>query len=103
MIHVVATITVAPGRRADFLAEFTRMVPETLAEDGCLLYRPLVDCPSGVHPRQVAERPDVVTIVEQWRDLPALQAHLAAPHMAAYRERVKELVVSGSLQILQPA
>ncbi|MBA3686551.1 MAG: antibiotic biosynthesis monooxygenase [Planctomycetes bacterium] len=101
MIHVVATLTVKPGTRSEFLGEFQRMVPQTLAEDGCLGYEPLIDCPAGVHTRQISERAEVVTVVERWRDLAALQAHLVAPHMAAYRERVKHLVVSGSLQILR--
>jgi quinol monooxygenase YgiN len=104
MIHVVATITVHPGRRADFLGEFRRMMPATLAEDGCIAYAPLVDVPPGVHHAQVPPRPDVVTIVERWRDLDALRAHLVAPHMADYRARVKDLVAGAQLQILgEPA
>lgn len=103
MIHVVATITIHPGRRADFLAEFTRMVPDTRAEDGCLAYEPLVDAAPGVHHAQVPSRPEVVTIVERWRDLAALRAHLVAPHMAVYRTRVKDLVAGAQLQILTEA
>lgn len=101
MIHVIATISVAPGRRADFLAEFKRVVPAVLAEDGCLAYGPAVDVASGI-PVQPPLRPDTVVVIEQWRDLPALHAHLAAPHMAAYRERVKDLVKGVSLQVLSP-
>jgi quinol monooxygenase YgiN len=48
-------------------------------------------------------REDVVTIVEAWEDLDALQAHLKTPHMAAYREEVKDLVNQVSLQVLKPA
>jgi len=44
----------------------------------------------------------VVTIVEKWESLEALQAHVVAPHMAAYRERVKDFVVRVSLQVLEP-
>jgi quinol monooxygenase YgiN len=102
MIHVLATITVASGRRAAFLAEFHRVVPAVLAEDGCLAYGPAVDVPSGI-PIQPAPRADVVVVIEQWRDLPALQAHLVAPHMAGYRERVKDLVTGVQLQVLTPA
>ena len=100
MIHVIATITVRPGCRAGFLAEFRRMMPDTRAEDGCLAYEPLVDAAPGVHAAQVPQRPEVVTIVERWRDLAALRAHLVAPHMAAYRARVAYHVVSVQLQIL---
>lgn len=103
MIHVVATLTIAPGKRSDFLVEFQRIVAPTLAEDGCHQYQPTCDVAARIHARQVEARPNVVTVVERWRDLAALQAHLAAPHMAAYRERVKDLVVSGALQITEDA
>lgn len=103
MIHVIATLTVKPGKRAAFLAEFHRIVAPTLAEDGCLGYQPTIDVAERIHAKQVEARPEVVTVVEGWRDLQALQAHLAAPHMAAYRERVKDLVVSGALQITENA
>jgi quinol monooxygenase YgiN len=100
MIYVVATTTLKPGCRAAFLVEFKRMVPETLAEVGCISYAPVVDVGETIHPKQVAERSDVVTVLETWRDLDCLRAHLAAPHMAAYREKVKDLVAAGQLQIL---
>lgn len=102
MIHVLATIAVAPGRRDAFLAEFHRVMPAVLAEDGCLAYGPAVDVASGI-PIQPPLRGDTVVVIEQWRDLPALKAHLAAPHMAEYRERVKGLVAGVQLQVLQPA
>ena len=100
MIHVVATTTLHSGTRAAFLTELKRMVPETLAEDGCIRYEPVIDIDDTIHPRQVAARADVVTILESWRDLDCLRAHLAAPHMAAYRVRVRDYVAAGQLQIL---
>ena len=47
-------------------------------------------------------RDDAMTVVEQWRDLAALKAHLAAPHMNAYRERVKAMVIRTTLHVLTP-
>ena len=47
-------------------------------------------------------RPDTVVVVEKWRDLAALKAHSAAPHMAVYRTKAKHLIQSVSLQILDP-
>ena len=44
-----------------------------------------------------------VTILEKWESLNALKAHLAAPHMAEYREKVKDLVVGVKLQVVEPA
>lgn len=102
MIHVIAAIEVKPGRRAAFLVEFHRVVPLVQAEAGCLAYGPTVDLPTGLA-MQGPPRENLVTIVEQWTDLDALQAHIAAPHMAEYREHVKDLVVRVQLQVLQPA
>ncbi|MBP1777462.1 MAG: hypothetical protein H6Q86_3472, partial [candidate division NC10 bacterium] len=51
---------------------------------------------------QIPLRENVVTIVEKWESLQALHAHLVAPHMATYRERVKDYVVGATLQILDP-
>jgi quinol monooxygenase YgiN len=101
MIHVIATITVNPGLRDKFLAVFNRNVPAVQAEEGCLFYGPSVDLATGLPP-QLPLRENVVTIVEQWESLDHLRAHLAAPHMATYRENVKDLVQGVSLQVLQP-
>ena len=102
MIHVIATIELAPGGREAFLQEFHALVPQVKAEDGCIAYGPTVDVASGI-PVQGSLRADVVTVVEQWRDVPALQAHLVAPHMQAYRGKVKDLVRGMQLQVLEPA
>jgi quinol monooxygenase YgiN len=102
MIHVIATITVKPGKRAAFLAEFHRIVPAVHAEAGCIEYGPTVDAATGL-PMHGPLRENVAVIVEKWDSLDALKAHMHAPHMAEYRVRVKELVESVQLQILEPA
>jgi quinol monooxygenase YgiN len=102
MIHVVATITAKPGKRDALLAEFHRIVPLVRAEKGCIEYGPTVDIASGMSV-QGPLRQDVAVIIEKWESLDALKAHTAAPHMAEYRERVKDLVESVTLQILTPA
>ena len=102
MLHVVATIQLTPGRRADFLKEFHALVPLVLAEDGCIEYGPTIDLPTSI-PAQSAPRADVVTVVEKWESVPALEAHLIAPHMLTYRARVKDLVQGVQIQVLEPA
>jgi quinol monooxygenase YgiN len=102
MIHVIAAIELVPGQRDAFLNEFRDLVPKVRAEAGCLEYGPTVDVTTGIA-AQLPPRADVVIVVEKWRDLPALQAHLVAPHMQEYRPRVKNLVRSTTLQILEPA
>jgi quinol monooxygenase YgiN len=101
MIYVIATVEVKPGKRDAFLAEFHRNIPNVKGEKGCIEYGPTVDLKTEIK-AQVPLREHVVTIVEKWESLAALQAHLTAPHMATYRERVKELVVGVSLQVLEP-
>lgn len=102
MVHVIATIEVAPGTRERFLAEFRRLMPKVHPENGCIEYGPAIDVASGL-PLQEAPRADVVLVIEKWSDLAALKAHLVAPHMTDYRERVKDLVRSVRLQVLEPA
>jgi quinol monooxygenase YgiN len=102
MLHVIATIELKPGCRAAFLEEFHKLVPLVKAEAGCLEYGPAVDVPTGLAV-QPPVRENVVTVIEKWADLPALQAHLAAPHMAAYREKVKDFLNGLSLHVMQSA
>jgi quinol monooxygenase YgiN len=102
VIHVIATIRLAPNTRDAFLAEFHKLVPFVLAEDGCLAYGPTVDEPTGLAVQDLAGE-DAVVVVEQWASPDALRAHSAAPHMADYRVQVKDFVQAVSLLVLKPA
>lgn len=101
MIHVIAVIELKPDSRQKFLAEFAQIVPEVKAEAGCIEYGATIDKATGIE-RQAPLRDNVVTIVEKWEDVASLEAHLNAPHMGVYREKVKDFVVSGKLHILEP-
>jgi quinol monooxygenase YgiN len=101
MIQVIATIELKPGCRDDFLPLLNDNIPRVKAEDGCLAYDPCVDIDSGLL-SQGKISDDVVTLVEAWSSLEALQAHLKAPHMAAYREKVKDMVTNVTIQVLKP-
>jgi quinol monooxygenase YgiN len=102
MIVVLATIELHPGKRREFLAEFQQIVPQVRAEAGCIEYFPAVDFSTGL-PVQGPARDDVVVVCEKWESLAALEAHLIAPHMMAYRPKVKEFIHKVGLQILSPA
>ena len=101
MVHVIATIQLQDGTREAFLDHFRQIVSAVRAEDGCLQYEGTVDLQTGLG-AQPPLRDDAMTVVEQWRDLAALKAHLAAPHMIAYRERVKAMVIRTTLHVLTP-
>ena len=47
--------------------------------------------------------PDTFVFVEKWRDPAALKAHAAAPHMAAYSAKVKDMIAARVIHVLSPA
>lgn len=99
MINVIATITVKSECRDDFLKIFNANVPAVLEESGCLEYFPCTDADSGLSIQELDDT--AVTIIEKWETMDALHAHLKAPHMAAYKEKVKDMVTGLSLKVLQ--
>ena len=102
MIHVIAIIELNAGTRDAFLREFHGIVPAVHAEEGCLEYGPAVDAATDLAQQQRLGD-DVVTVVEKWSSVDSLKAHLVAPHMLAYRERVKPFVLNVRLHVLEPA
>jgi len=102
MICVIATVEVAEGRRGEFLAAFQKIVPKVRGESGCLEYGPMVDVPTSIA-AQPPVRDNVVTVVEKWESIEALESHLIAPHMLEYRKAVKEMVAGTKLLVLEPA
>lgn len=101
MIHVIASIQVKPGKVDAFIEIFKANVPNVLAEKGCIDYAPTIDVDAGLPPQDLD--PNLVTIIERWERLDDLHAHLKTPHMAAYREKVKDIVEGMSLKVLEAA
>ena len=64
--------------------------PIVRAEEGCIRYEPCLD----IDPET---RANFVTIVEEWVDEAHLKKHLAADHMARYRDAVADLRKSTTL------
>jgi len=102
MIHVVAIITAKPGKREAILEAFRANIPAVRAEDGCIEYGPAIDA-EGLGGFQTKFGADTFVVIEKWRDSDALKAHAAAPHMAAYAAKVKELIASRVIHVLSPA
>lgn len=102
MIHVVAIVTAKPGQREAILKEFRANIPAVRAEDGCIEYGPAIDA-EGLGSFQTKFGPDTFVVIEKWRDANALKAHAAAPHMAAYAAKVKDLIASRVIHVLAPA
>ena len=102
MIHVVAIITTKPGLRENVLEAFRANISAVLAEDGCIEYGPTTDA-EGLGGFQTRFGADTFVVLEKWRDVPALKAHAAAPHMAAYASKVKDMLANRVIHVLSPA
>ncbi|MBM4098103.1 MAG: putative quinol monooxygenase [Planctomycetota bacterium] len=102
MIHVIATIELAPGTRGAWLAEFRKIIADVRAEKGCLEYGPAIDAATDIE-IQAKVGPDKVVVVEKWEDVAALKAHSVTPHMQSYRVQVKDYVRAVNLLVLDPA
>ena len=101
MIHVIAAIQIKEGKVAEFIEIFKSNVPAVLEENGCIEYVPTVDIDSGIGIQEL--NATVVTILEKWDSVEALQAHLIAPHMVEYQAKVKDMVEKVSLKVLEAA
>lgn len=101
MVHVIASIRLKSGKRSEFLEIFKANLPQVREEKGCIEYLPAIDVESGLPPQVLDE--NMVTIIEKWESLEALRNHLNAPHMVAYKEKVKDLVEEVVLKVLQEA
>jgi quinol monooxygenase YgiN len=101
MINVLASIKVKPGTKAEFIKIFKANVPSVKKEKGCVEYCPTIDFDSKI-PVQKLDG-DVITIIEKWESIEDLKTHLTALHMITYKEKVKDIVESVSLKVLQEA
>ena len=101
MIHVIAVITAKPGKRDEVLKHFRANVPAVRAEKGCIEYGAAVDA-EPAPPVQTKWGPDTFLVIEKWETLETLKAHAAAPHMAAYGAKVKDLLDKRVIHILSP-
>ena len=100
MIHVIAIITAKPGKRDEVLGHFRANMPAVHAEAGCIEYGPAVDAEMGGFQTKVGA--DGFVVVEKWESLDTLKAHAAAPHMAAYGAKTKDMIASRVIHVLTP-
>jgi quinol monooxygenase YgiN len=101
MINVIASIHIKEGQLSEFIDIFKSNIPNVIKEKGCIEYVPTVDVPTGLPPQELNN--NVVTIIEKWNSLDDLKAHISAPHMLAYKEKVMNLIEKMSLKILKEA
>ncbi len=100
MVYVFATIELHAGKRDEFLTAQRDLLPLVRAEQGCIEYAPSVEVSLADPPKQPL-RDNCVFMQEKWESLSALKAHLQAPHMGAFREKVKPLVVGAKVEVFE--
>jgi quinol monooxygenase YgiN len=94
VIYVVATLTVKPETRAEFIAAATACIKETRKEPGNIAY--------DLH--ESVTDPSKMVFVEQWENDEALVPHRAAEHMKAFgRVAVKCMAAPPKIEIITPA
>ncbi len=71
-------------------------------EQGCIEYGAALDAENALG-FQTKYGADTFVVIEKWDSMDALKAHAAAPHMAAYGAKTKELIASRVIHILAPA
>ena len=101
MIHVIAVITAKPGKRDAILQHFRANVPAVRAEKGCLEYGAAIDA-DGAPSFQTKWGADTFLVIEKWESADALKAHAAAPHMAAYAAKTRDMIATRVIHILSP-
>ena len=102
MIHVLAIVTAKPGMRDAILELFHANIPAVRAEKGCIEYGPAIDA-EDLGSIQTKLGRDTFVVVEKWESIDALKAHAAAPHMASYAAKTRDMLASRVIHVLQPA
>lgn len=100
MIHVIAIVTTKRGQRDSVLALFQANVPAVRAEKGCIAYEATVDAVPALK-FQTEFGTDTFVVIERWENPEALEAHLSAPHMAAYSAKTRDMVANRVIHVLE--
>ena len=92
MIFVISTMKVKSGFDSIICAAAAACRVETLKESSCLGY--------DLH--QSLSDPETYVFVERWQTREGLDAHLATPHLLAWRAAAGEFVLSRRIEIIHP-
>jgi quinol monooxygenase YgiN len=93
VIYVVATLTIKPETRADFIAAATACIKETRKEPGNIAY--------DLH--ESVTDPAKMVFVEQWENAEALVPHRGMEHMKTFgRVAVKCMSAPPKIEIITP-
>ena len=101
MIYGVVSVRVKPGKKEEFITLFKSITGKVREEKGCVQYVAVVDFDIKA-PGQALDK-DVVTILERWESLEALQKHLSMPYMVDFFQKQAPLTEETILKMLQEA
>jgi len=94
VIYVVATLTVKPETRAEFIAAATACIKETRKEPGNIAY--------DMH--ESVTDPTKMVFLEQWENVEATVPHGKAEHMRTFgRVAVKCMTAPPKIEVITPA
>jgi quinol monooxygenase YgiN len=94
VIYVIATLTVKPEMRAEFISAATASIKATRKEPGNIAY--------DMH--ESVTDPTKMVFVEQWESVAALEPHRTAEHMRVFgRIAVKCMTAPPLIEIITPA
>ena len=88
MLTIVAHIRAEPDKVELVQSELEKLVPITRAEEGCIQY--------DLH--QDNENPALFLFYENWESRELWQAHMNAPHLAAYKQATEGAVAELRIQ-----
>ncbi|GAB4195595.1 MAG: putative quinol monooxygenase [Phycisphaeraceae bacterium] len=91
-LTIVAHITAQPDKIDLVRAELMKLIPITLKETGCLQY--------DLH--QDNDNPAHFMFFENWESRELWQAHMNAPHLAAYMQATEGAVADFQLYEMTP-
>ncbi len=100
MIRVIVRITVAEGKRQEYLDSLRPFFAETLAKAGCLEYEPATDVTVPFEEALPAED-NVVTFIEKWECIGAFHNHARSKHALKSRMIGGHLVQRIEVQLLE--
>jgi quinol monooxygenase YgiN len=93
VIYVVATLTIKPETRAEFIAAATACIAGTRTEPGNIAY--------DLH--ESVTDPTKMVFVEQWENAEALVPHRGMEHMKTFgRVAVKCMAAPPKIEIITP-
>ena len=88
-VTVIASFTAKPGKSEALTAALQSLIKPTRQEPGNLRYE--------LHHQ--LDEPDVITMVEKFKDLEAFETHKTKPYLIEFLEKSTELAESSSVTV----